>query len=116
MHLSLNLWRQGLLSSAHARAREGLGIAQQRQHSNSRVWALYVTGSMSAAKGDWPDAITLCTQALEIAERYGLKARGAMAKSGLGIALVGTGQLDNGIRLLREGYSEGTTFRGRIRS
>ena len=68
---------------------------------------------MSGLKGDWTDAITRYTQALELEERYGLKALGAVAKSGLGRALVATGRLDDGIRLLREGYSGWTTFGGR---
>jgi ATP/maltotriose-dependent transcriptional regulator MalT len=104
---------QGLLSSADACAHEGLAIAEQRQHSNSRVWALRMTGVMSGLKGDWTDAITRFTQAIELAERYGLKAFGAAAKSGLGRALVTMGQLEDGARLLRDGYSGWTTFGGR---
>jgi MalT-like TPR region len=68
---------------------------------------------MSGLKGDWTDAITRFTQAIELADRYGLKAFGAAAKSGLGRALVATGQLDDGTRLLRDGYSGWTTFGGR---
>jgi hypothetical protein len=113
MWLSMNLTCQGLLSSADACAREGLGVAEQRQHSNSRVWALYQTGVMSGLKADWADAITRLSQAHELAERYGLKAYGALAKAGHGQALVATGQQDNGTRLLREGYSGWTTFGGR---
>jgi len=112
MYLSQNLVPRGLLSSADTCVREGLGIAERRQHSNSRVWALYHTAAMSGRKGDWNDAITRCTQALELAERYGLKSYGALAKFGLGQALVATGQLDDGTRMLREGYSAWTTFGG----
>ena len=113
MFLCLNLVCRGLLSSADACAREALGVAEQRQHSTCRVWALFQTGQMSGRKGDWADAITRFTQALELAERYGLKAYGALAKGGLGRALVATGQPGHGTRLLREGYSEWTTFGGR---
>ncbi|MDM0072464.1 AAA family ATPase [Variovorax sp. J31P207] len=112
MNLTTSLMFQGLLSSADACAREGLAIAEQRQHSNSRVWALNVMGSMSARKGDWTDALARSTQALELAERYGLKTYGAVAKSGLGHVLVATGKLDDGIRLLRDGYSGWVMFGG----
>ena len=113
-NLGENLMYQGLLSSAHACAREALAIAEQRQHSNSRVWALCLTGAMSDLKGDWNDAITRFTQAIELAERYGLKPYGALAKSSLGRALVATGQLDDGTRLLREGYSGYMMFGGSL--
>jgi tetratricopeptide (TPR) repeat protein len=112
MNLTTSLMFQGLLPSADACAREGLGIAEQRQHSNSRVWALNVMGTMSARKGDWTGALARSTQALELAERYGLKTYGAVAKSGLGHALVAMGQLDDGIRLLRDGYSGWVMFGG----
>jgi tetratricopeptide (TPR) repeat protein len=113
-NLGENLMYQGLLSSAHACAREALGIAEQRQHSNNRVWALCLTGAMSDLKGEWNDAITRFTQAIELAERYGVKPYGALAKSSLGRALVATGQLDDGTRLLREGYSEYMMFGGSL--
>ena len=45
-------------------------------------------------------------------ERYGVKVRGAVAKIGLGRALVASGQLDDVVRLLHEGYSEWATFGG----
>ena len=114
MYLSLNLIHRGLLSSAEACVREGLGIAEQRQHLNSRVWALYRTGSVSDLKGHWSDAIKHFTQAMELAERYGVKARGALAMSGLGRALVATGQLDEGTRVLRDGYSAWKMYGGRF--
>ena len=113
VHLSRSLICRGYLSSAEACAREALGIAEQRQHSSSQVRALCNTGEMSGLRGDWSDAITRFTQALELAERYGLKAFGSQAKCGLGRALVATGQFVDGIRLLREGYSGWTTFGGR---
>ncbi len=113
IYLNRNLMCRGLLSSADACAREGLGIAEQGQHSTSRVRALYTTGWMAGLKGEWTDAITRFTQALELADRYGLAAFGAWAKSGLGRALVATGQLDDGTRLLHEGYSGWATFGGR---
>jgi len=116
MHLSANLVFRGLLSSAHTCVHEGLAIAQQRQHSNSRVWALRMAGVMSGLKGDWKDAITRFTQAIELAERHGLKAFGVAAKSGLGLALVATGRLDDGTRLLREGYSGWAMFGGKFAS
>ena len=65
-------------------------------------------------KGNWIDAATHSAEALELAERYSLKARGAGAKSQLGAALVATAQLDEGIRLLREGYAEYTIYGGRF--
>ena len=114
MWLTSNLAWQGLLSSADACAREGLDIAERRRHLFSRSWALQLTGTMSAMKGNWIDAVTHNAEALELAERYSLKARGAGAKSQLGAALVATGQFDEGIRLLREGYAEWTIYGGRF--
>ena len=113
IYLNRNLMCRGLLSSADACAREALEITEQRQLASSRVRALYTTGWMADLKGDWTDAITRFTQSLELAERCGLTAFGAWAKCGLGRALVATGQLDEGTRLLREGYSGWATFGGR---
>jgi tetratricopeptide (TPR) repeat protein len=112
--LTQNLTYQGLLSSAEACACEGLAFAERRQRAPNLVWALYNTGMMSALKGDWTDSITCFTRALELADRYGEKARGALAKWGLGRALVATGQIGDGTRLLREGYSGWTRFGGRM--
>ena len=114
--LCRSLTYRGLLSSADACASEALGIAEQRQHANSRVWAQYQTAVMSMLRGDWTDAIARSTQALELAERYGLKNTGAMAEFCLGRALIATGRLDEGTRLLRKGYSGFTTFNGRFTS
>ena len=113
--LSQDLVCRGLFSSADACAREALDIAEQQRHI-SRVGALCQTGLLSEYRGDRSDAITRYTQALELAERYGLKAYGALAKCGLGRTLVATGQQGDGIRLLREGYSRWTTFGGRMSS
>jgi class 3 adenylate cyclase/tetratricopeptide (TPR) repeat protein len=112
LHLCTTLAYQGLLSSAHASAQQALAIAEERQHSYSRVWALCETGWMSGLKGDWDDAFLRSTQANELAERYGLKAYGAFATFGLGKALVATGRVDDGTRLLRGGFSEWTSFGG----
>jgi class 3 adenylate cyclase/tetratricopeptide (TPR) repeat protein len=112
LHLSMTMAYQGLLSSAHASLQQALAIAEERQHSNSRVWALCMTGWMSDLRGDWDDAFSRFTQANELAERYGLKAYGAFATFGLGKALVATGRVDDGTRLLRGGFSEWTTFGG----
>ena len=67
MYLSQNLMRRGLLSSADACVREGLGIAEQRQHSNSRVWALYHTAAMSGSEG----RLERCDHALHAGARAG---------------------------------------------
>ena len=112
LHLAMNLAYEGLLSSAHACAQEGLGIAEERQHSNSRVWARCTIGWMSLLKGDWNDAFSRFTQAIELAERYSLKPYGAFASFGLGIALVATGRVEDGTRLLRDGFAGWTTFGG----
>ena len=114
MYLSLNLMHRGLLSSAEACVREGFAIAEQRRHFNSRVWALYRMGSAADARDDWTDAIASFTQAVELAQRYGVKARGALAMCGLGRALVATRQLDDGTRLLRDGYAQWTMFGGKF--
>ncbi len=114
MWLTQTLVCQGLLPSADACARDALDIAERRQHAFTRAWALYNAALISDLKGEYADAITLCTTSLEMAERYGLKARGAIVKHRLGAAMVATGQFDEGTRLLREGYSGWTTFGGRL--
>ena len=114
MHLNQNLTLQGLLSSADACTREALDIAERHQHSNSLVRALNQTGFVSNLKGDWSDAIQRFTQTLEMAQRHDLKPHVAQAKLGLGRALLASGRVDDGTRLLREGYSEWTTYGGRF--
>ena len=100
------------LSAADACAREALAIAEQRQHSNNGCWRYRKPAAMSNLKGDWTDSIKRCTRALELAERYGLKVFGSWTKSAFGRALVATGQLEEGMRLLREGYSAWTALAG----
>ena len=107
-----NQFPRGLLASAYSSAREGLDIAEQLRHSNSRVHALNGMGSMFARKGDWVNATMCATESLELAQRYGLKAFGAVATLNLGRALVATGHLDQGTRLLREGYGGWLSFGG----
>ena len=103
---------QGQLSLAESYACRGLEIAEQRPHAINRARALYVVGSMAAMKGRWHDSIARTTQAVELAQRYGLKTSGASTKFGLGRAWAASGQLDLGLRLLREGYSECAKFGG----
>ena len=73
-----------------------------------------MNGTMSAMRHEWTDSNGYFTQALELAQRYGLKAFGALSVFGLGRVLVATGHLVDGIRMLREGYSGWTTFGGRF--
>jgi class 3 adenylate cyclase len=114
LRLAQILTCQGRLSSADACARQGLGIAEQRQHLFSRALARNNVSSLACERRDWTKVITLCTQSLEFTERYGLNAHRSGAKLELGRALIATGQIDNGIRLLREGYSGWATFNGKF--
>ena len=112
--LSHSLAFQGLLTSAEACAREGLQIAEQRQHANSQLWSLCKLSSLCICKRDWPEAIAFATRGLEIAERYTLNVYGGIVRINLGCALVSIGRIDEGMRHIREGYDARATFGGRF--
>ena len=67
---------------------------------------------MANLKGDWTDSIKHCSRALELAERYGLKVFGSWTRSAFGGALVATGQLQQGMQMLRDGYLAWTALAG----
>ena len=105
---------QGRLSSASDTARESLRIAEHQNQANSQIWALVVASGLLEMKGDWAGEAVLCTKAIELAARYGVKAHGAQATFGLGVALVGNGKVDEGTKLLRDGTAAWAKFGGRF--
>jgi ATP/maltotriose-dependent transcriptional regulator MalT len=113
-HLSWNLMLRGLLDSAEAAAREALQTAELREHMNSRVLAMIRVAQLCHFKGDLSESIERSTTALELAQRYGLMAFYALGKLYRGRALVAQMQLDDGIRLCREGYSDWQRLSGRF--
>jgi tetratricopeptide (TPR) repeat protein len=105
---------RGRLVEAESNAREALGIANEKQLAHGRVLALRTVGELAAIKGKSAEVIAYCTEGIELATRYGVKAHGAHVTFTLGNALVTAGQTDAGIKLMRKGFQDWRTFGGRF--
>jgi hypothetical protein len=112
--LNHNLMLRGLLDSAEAVAREGLETAERRQHANSCVLAMSSVAQRCLLKGNLSEAVERSTEALELAQRYGVMLFFGQGKLAHGMALVAQAQLDDGIRLCREGCSAWERFGGKF--
>jgi len=96
---------EGKLEQADAETLAALQIAQARDHAPTRAWALSLARWMAFRKGDMEESIRLSQQVLELSERMGFKARLGSGRILLGRAVVASGRVDEGTRLLREGFA-----------
>jgi hypothetical protein len=96
---------RGLLERADAQTREAARIAQSRGHAPSRAWALSLVRWMAFRHGDWAESIRISHETLALAEQLGLKNRLGSGRLLLGRAMVAAGQVDEGTRMLHEGYA-----------
>jgi tetratricopeptide (TPR) repeat protein len=96
---------EGKLEQADAETLAALQIAQARDHAPTRAWALSLARWMAFRKGDMEESIRLSQQVLELSERMGFKARLGSGRMLMGRAVVASGRVDEGTRLLREGFA-----------
>jgi class 3 adenylate cyclase/tetratricopeptide (TPR) repeat protein len=95
----------GLLEQADAQTLQAMQIAQAREHAPTQAWVLSMARWMAFRHGDWAESIRLSNATLASSERMGFKTRLASGRLLLGRAVVASGQVDEGTRLLHEGYA-----------
>jgi class 3 adenylate cyclase len=96
---------QGLLERADADTRRALAIAQERDHAPSKSWAMSLARWMAYRHGDHETSVRLSQQLLELAERMGFQTRLGSGRILMGRAVVAAGRVDEGTRLLKEGFA-----------
>jgi class 3 adenylate cyclase/tetratricopeptide (TPR) repeat protein len=96
---------QGLLDRADADTRRAMAIAQERDHAPSKSWAMSLARWMAYRQGDMETSVRLSQQLLELAERMGFKTRLGSGRILMGRAVVAAGRVDEGTRLLKEGFA-----------
>lgn len=95
----------GLLDQADADTRAALQIAQARDHAPTRAWALSMARWMAFRNGDMAESIRLSQEVLELSERMGFKTRLGSGRLLMGRAMVTLGRVDEGTRLLHQGFA-----------
>ena len=95
---------EGKLEQADAETLEALQIAQARDHVPTRAWALSLARWMAYREGDMEESIRLSQQVLDLSERMGFKSRLGSGRLLMGRAIVASGRVDEGARLLHEGF------------
>ena len=95
----------GMLEHADEGTREALRIADARDHAPSRSWAMSLARWMAFRHGDMAESIRLSQQSLESAERMGFKTRLGSGRILMGRAVVASGRIEEGTRLLQEGFA-----------
>lgn len=102
---SRNRVPEGFLEQAAECTALAVEVAQRGTHAPTRTLALQMTAWTSLLKGDTEHAVRCSKELLESSQRFGLKTRIANALFSLGRASVATGQPDEGMQMLREGYA-----------
>jgi class 3 adenylate cyclase/tetratricopeptide (TPR) repeat protein len=98
-------FNRGLLDQADAHTRRAMQIANDRQHPPSQAWALSLQRWMAFRHGDWAESIRVSHESLALAERLSLKTRLGSGRVLLGRGVVASGDVDEGARLLHEGFA-----------
>lgn len=96
---------KGLLDQADAHTLEAMAVAKERAHPPTDAWAMSLARWMAFRHGDMQESIRLSTQLLALAERLGFKSRLGSGRMLMGRAVVAQGRIDEGARLLREGFA-----------
>jgi class 3 adenylate cyclase len=97
---------RGLLDSADAWTSQALAIAERRDHEPTRAWAVSLARWRAFRHGDAAQSVRLARESLALSERLGFQARIATGQMMLGRALVGSGELEPGRRLLHDGFAQ----------
>jgi hypothetical protein len=97
---------RGLLDTADACTAQVLVIAERRGHEPTRAWALSLERWRAFRRGDVAESARLARESLALSERLGFQTRIATGRLMLGRALIAAGELDEGRRLLREGFAQ----------
>lgn len=96
---------RGLLQTAERHVTQGLEIANRRNHSPTKAWAMQMCTWLAMFTGDHFAAMRHAKELLELSERLGFQPRVATALFYVGRANVVAGNPQMGIPQLREGYA-----------
>jgi tetratricopeptide (TPR) repeat protein len=94
----------GLLDQADAHTLAALQIARARGHPPTQAWAMSLERWMAFRRGDIEGSIRLSKERLALTERLGIDTQFGSGTMLLGRAMVCVGQVDEGARLLHEGF------------
>jgi class 3 adenylate cyclase/tetratricopeptide (TPR) repeat protein len=84
-------------------ARQSLSTARARNHAFSVAWALQAMTIMHRLLGNYTEAVKLGTEAIEICERSGFRARMGALLPVIGAARFGLGETERGLSEIRRG-------------
>ena len=95
----------GRLEQADALTQEAIEIAQRRNHPPTLAWVLSLQRWMAFRHGDMAESIRLSRERQLLSERLGSDSQPGSAQMLLGRAMVGSGQVEEGMRLLQDGFA-----------
>jgi len=96
---------KGLLEQADAHTLAAMAVAHERGHPPTLAWAMSLDRWMAFRHGDMERSIRLSQERLALAERLGFDSQLGSGRMLMGRAMVGLGQVDQGTRLLQEGFA-----------
>jgi class 3 adenylate cyclase len=96
---------KGLLDQADAHTLAAMKIARDRGHPPTQAWAMSLERWMAFRRGDIEGSMRLSRERLALTERLGIDSQFGSAKMLMGRAMVCLGQVDEGARLLQEGFA-----------
>jgi ATP/maltotriose-dependent transcriptional regulator MalT len=96
---------KGLLDQADAHTLAAMQIARDRGHPPTQAWAMSLERWMAFRRGDIEGSMRLSRERLALTERLGIDSQFGSAKMLMGRAMVCLGQVDEGARLLQEGFA-----------
>jgi DNA-binding winged helix-turn-helix (wHTH) protein/predicted ATPase len=104
------LWSQGFPDQALRRANEGLRVAEQHPHAESRVIAAYCVSHLHQLRREPAAARDLAERLIAVAEEYGLELWKSFGVICRGWSMAEQGDIDAGIEQMRRGltFSETT--------
>ncbi len=95
----------GLLDQADAHTLAAMQVSRERGHPPTQAWAMSLERWMAFRHGDMAASIRLSKERLALSERLGLESQLGSGRMLLGRAMVGQGQVQEGARLLHEGFA-----------
>jgi len=95
----------GRLEQADALTLEAIEIARRRNHPPTLTWVLSLQRWMAFRHGDMAESMRLSRERQALSERLGSDSQPGSALMLLGRAMVGSGQVEEGTRLLQEGFA-----------
>ena len=106
---------QGLLDQAHQCAERALQVSEGLGHMHSKALAHMQFAYSLLRKGQMTAVTEHARRALELADHLGFPTVKAFALFGLGCAQIAAGDIDDGLRLLQQGFALAVKVFGKFR-